>query len=116
MLYDTHEFKICKIIGCNILLTFGDRKETKEHNTITMCSLNIIVYIANRQIDRPILIVASSYRYSGLVAAKNDRAKDRAMSFRILSNNVLVYLVLIANFERNYSKYLLLDSRPNFLT
>lgn len=79
------------MIQCNIVLTFRDSEETKEHNAIAMGSSNVIVYVTNREVDRPVLIMASSYRYSGLVTTKNDRAKDSTMGFRIFSNNVLVY-------------------------
>ena len=51
--------------------------------------LNVIVYVADGKVDRPVLIMPSSYRDSGLIATKNDGAKDGAMGIRVLSNNVL---------------------------
>ena len=70
-------------------LTFRDSEKTKEHNTIAVGSLNVIVYVTDRQINGPILIVPSSYGYGRLIATKNDGTKDRAVSIRILSNNIL---------------------------
>jgi hypothetical protein len=50
---------------------------------------NVIVYVANREINWPVLIVSCSYRYSCFITAKDDGAKNRAMGFRILCNYVL---------------------------
>jgi hypothetical protein len=65
-----------KIIQLAETLTFRNSKETKEHNTIMMCLLDIIVYVANREINRPVLIMSCSYRYRSFITTKNDWAKD----------------------------------------
>jgi hypothetical protein len=69
--------------------TFRDSKETKEHNAVAMCSSEAIMYVSDREIDRPILIMSCSNRYGCFITTKNDGAKDRAVCFRIFSNNVL---------------------------
>jgi hypothetical protein len=73
----------------SITLTFGNSKETKEHNAISMHSLDVVMYVANRKIYGPVFIMSCSYRYSSFVTAEDNGAKDRAMSFRILSNDIL---------------------------
>lgn len=70
-------------------LTFRDSEETKEHNTITMCSSHVIVYVTDGEIKGPVFIVSCSYRYGSFVATENYWAKDRAVRFEILSNYVL---------------------------
>ena len=55
-----------------------------------MCLLDIIVYVADGEINGPIFIVSYSNEYSSLITAENDRAKDRAMGFRILGDDVLM--------------------------
>jgi hypothetical protein len=55
-----------------------------------MCSSNVIVYVAYGKINGPVFIVACSDRYSSLIAAENDRAKNRAMGFWILGNDILM--------------------------
>jgi hypothetical protein len=70
--------------------TFRDCEESKEHNAIAMCPSDAIAYVSDREIDRPVFIMSCSDRYSCFVATENDRAKDRAMCFRIFRNNVLV--------------------------
>ena len=59
-----------------VVLTFRDSEEAKEHNTIAVGLSNVIVYVADGKVDRPVLVIASSYRHSGLIATKNDGAKD----------------------------------------
>ena len=54
-----------------------------------MRSLDLVMYVANRKIYWPVFIMACLYRYSSFVAAENNGAKDEAMSFGILSNNIL---------------------------
>lgn len=71
-------------------LTLRDRKETKKYDTVTMCLSNAIVYITYGKINGPVFVVACSNGYSSLIAAQNDRAKNRAMGFGILSNDVLM--------------------------
>src|SRR5882762_4532021 len=88
LLNETHAL-VNVIIQLDTTITFRDSKEAEEHNTIAMCSLDIIVYIANREINWPVLIVSCSHRYSGFITAKNDGAKDGAIGFRILRNYVL---------------------------
>jgi len=78
------------ILQSYIIHTFRDGKEAKEYNIIAMCSSDIIVNVSNREIDWPVLIVSSSYRYSCLITTKNNWTEDRAMSFRVLSNQILV--------------------------
>jgi hypothetical protein len=72
-----------------IILTFGNGKEAEEHNTIAMRSSDVVMYVANRKIYGPVFIVSRSYRYSSFVAAENNGAKDGAVSFGILSNDIL---------------------------
>lgn len=55
-----------------------------------MCSSNVIVYITYGKINRPVFVVACSNGHSSLIAAENDWAKNRAMGFRILGNDVLM--------------------------
>ena len=43
------------------IYTFGDSKETEEHNTIAMCTSNIVVDVANRKIDQPVLVVSCGH-------------------------------------------------------
>jgi hypothetical protein len=59
-----------------------------------MCSSEAIVQVTNGEIDGPKFIVSYSNGYSSFIAAKNDGAKDGAMGFRILSNNVLTSISL----------------------
>ena len=73
-----------------IIHTFRDGKEAKEYNTIVMCSSDIIVNVSNREIDWPVLVVSCSYRYSCLITSKDNWTEDRAMSFRVFSNQILV--------------------------
>jgi len=80
---------LVNIIQLDIMITFRDSKEAKEHNTIAMCSSDIIVYVSNREINWPVLIVSCSYRYGGFITVKNDGAKDGTIGFRILRNYVL---------------------------
>jgi hypothetical protein len=47
------------------------------------------MYVADRKIYWPVFIMSCRYRYSSFVAAENNGAKDRAMSFGILSNDIL---------------------------
>jgi hypothetical protein len=69
--------------------TFGNSKESEEHNAIAMCSSDVVMYVANRKIYGPVFIMYCSYRYSSFVTAENNRAEDGAVSFRILSNDIL---------------------------
>jgi hypothetical protein len=69
--------------------TFWNIEETKEHNAIAVCSSDAIVYVSDGEIDRPEFVMSCSDRYGCFVATKNDGAKDRAMCFRILGDNVL---------------------------
>jgi hypothetical protein len=59
-----------------------------------MCSSEAIAQVTNGEIDGPIFIVSCSDGYSSFIAAENDGAKDGAMGFRILSNNVLMSISL----------------------
>lgn len=54
-----------------------------------MCSSDVIVYVANGEINGPIFIVACSDRNSGLVTSENDWAEDRAMRLWITCNYIL---------------------------
>jgi hypothetical protein len=71
------------------ILTFWDHKEAKEHKAVAMCSSEVVVYVANRKVNGPILIMSSSHRYSGLVATKDDRTEDSAVGTWIFSNDIL---------------------------
>ena len=95
--------------------TFRDSEETKEHNAIVMCSSEAIVYVSNREIDRPVFVMSCSDRYSCFIATENDGAKDRAMRFRILGNNVLNTMSISLN-KRGDSKNLLPVSKANLRT
>lgn len=53
-----------------------------------MCLLDVIVYIANGEIDRPIFIVACSNRYHDLVTSKDDWAEYWAMHLQIFHNYI----------------------------
>jgi hypothetical protein len=79
----------CCMCAYNVTLTFGNSKETEEHNTIAMCSSDVVMCVANRKIYGPVFVMSCSYRYSSFVTAEDNGAKDRAMSFRILSNDIL---------------------------
>jgi len=54
-----------------------------------MRSSDIIVYVANRQVNRPVCIVTCTDGYCSFVTAENDRAENGAMRLRILRNDVL---------------------------
>jgi hypothetical protein len=54
-----------------------------------MCSSDVIVYVTNRQVNRPVLVVTCADGYCSFVAAENDRAKNGTMRLRILRNDVL---------------------------
>ena len=77
-----------------------------------MCSSEIIVYDANRQVNGPVCIVTCTDGDCCFVAAKNDRAENRAMHLWILCNDVLKS----EQYQFTSSKYngedLLLVSRP----
>jgi hypothetical protein len=77
------------IMKLNVTLTLRDSKETKEYNAIAMCSSDVIVYVTDGEVNRPVLVVSGSYRYGSFITAENDRAKDRAVAFVILRNYVL---------------------------
>jgi hypothetical protein len=94
--------------------TFRYSEETKEHNTIAMCSSSIIVYVTYGEIKGPVFIVSRSHRYSSFIATKDYWAKDRAVRSGILSNYVLTTVMSAS--ERDDAADLLLDSRPNFRT
>jgi hypothetical protein len=95
--------------------TFRNSKETKEHNAIAMCSSEAIAYVSNGEIDRPVFVMSCSNRYSCFIATKNDGAKDRAMRFRILGNNVLNATIITLN-KRGDSDNLLPVSKANLQT
>ena len=71
-------------------LTFWDSEEAQEHNTIMMCSSDVVVYITNRYVDGPVLIVSCSYGYCSFITTKNNWAKNSTMGFGILGNNILL--------------------------
>ena len=58
-----------------MVLTFGNSEKAEEYNTITMGSSDVIVYVANGEINGPIFIMACSDRYHHLVASENDWAE-----------------------------------------
>jgi hypothetical protein len=62
--------------------TFWDSEEAKEHNAIAMCSPDAVVYITNRKIDGPVLVVSCGNRYSSFITTEDNRAKHRAMGLR----------------------------------
>ena len=72
-----------------IIHTFRNGKEAKKYNTVAMCPSDVIVDVSNREIDWPILVVSRSYRYCCFITAQNNRTKDSAVSFRVLSNQIL---------------------------
>jgi hypothetical protein len=51
---------------------------------------DVIVYVANRQVNRPVRIITGTNRYCSLVAAENDRAEDRAMRLRMITRDVVL--------------------------
>lgn len=67
---------LANICANSIMLTFGNSKETEEHNAIAVHSLDVVMYVANRKIYGPVFIMSRSYRYSSFVAAENNGAKD----------------------------------------
>jgi hypothetical protein len=54
-----------------------------------MCSSDIIAYVADGQINRPIVVCACSNGYSSLVTAENNWAEYRAVCLGILRDYVL---------------------------
>jgi len=92
--------------------TFRDSEETKEHNAIAMCSSEAIEYVSDREIDRPVFIVSRSDRYSCFITTENDGAKDRAMRFRILGNNVLNTMSVSLNINEVIARTYRLFPRP----
>ena len=50
---------------------------------------DIVVDIANRHVDRPIFIVASANRDSGLIASKDNWDEHGAVRLWIISNYIL---------------------------
>jgi hypothetical protein len=96
------------------MLTFGDSKETEEHNAIAMCSSDVVVYVANRKIYGPVLIMSCSYRYSSFVAAKNNGAKDGAMSLG--SSAIISFMQQVLILDQRDGEDLLPASKPNFRT
>ena len=59
-----------------ITLTFGNSKETKEHNAIAVHLSDVVMYVANRKIYGPVFIMSCSYRYSSFVAGEDNGAKE----------------------------------------
>jgi hypothetical protein len=51
--------------------------------------LDVIVYVADGEINRPIVVGGCSNGYSSLVAAENNWAEYQAMCLRILCDYVL---------------------------
>lgn len=45
---------------------------------------DIIVYVANRQVNRPIRVITCTNGYCSLVATENDWAENRAMRLRMI--------------------------------
>jgi hypothetical protein len=96
--------------------TFRDSEETQEHDTIGVCSSEAIVYVPNGEIDRPIFIMSCSNRYCRFITTKNDGAKDRAMHFRIFSNNVLNTMHISLRLKGDSRQNPLPVSKPNLRT
>jgi hypothetical protein len=51
---------------------------------------DVIAYVANGQINRPVCVITCTNGYCSLVAAENDRAENRAMRLRMILRNVVL--------------------------
>lgn len=54
-----------------------------------MCTAYIIVYVSDRQVDWPVLVMTGADRDGRLVAAKNDGNKHRPGGIWVFSDQVL---------------------------
>jgi hypothetical protein len=77
-----------------------------------MCSSEIIVYVANRQVNGPVCVVTCTDGDCSFIAAKNDGAENRAMRLWILRNDVLKSEQYQFTSSKDNSKDSLLVSRP----
>jgi len=80
-----------------------------------MCSPDVVVYVADGQIDGPVLVISCTDRYSSFIATEDNRAKDGAMTLGILSDNILKLWVSILG-HRHCTEDLPLGSKPNSQT
>ena len=71
-------------------LTFWNRKESEQHDTIMMGTAYIIVDVANGHIDGPVFVLTSSDRHSSFITTQNDWNEHCTMHLRIFRDNVLV--------------------------
>jgi hypothetical protein len=72
-----------------MILTFRNGKKTEEHNAIAMRSLDVVMYVADRKTYWPVFIMSCCYGYRSFVPAENNGGNNGAMSFGILSNDIL---------------------------
>jgi hypothetical protein len=51
---------------------------------------DVIVYVANGQVNRPVCIITCANRYCSLVTAENDWAENRAMCVPMILRNFVL--------------------------
>lgn len=74
---------------CNGEPTFRDGQEAYHDDGVPVCTVHIIVNIANRSIQWIIFILASCDRYGGLVAPKYNRNEHRPVVPLVLGDDIL---------------------------
>ena len=61
------------------MLTFWDWQEPNQDECILMSSLQVIMYVSNREVHQVVLMLAGPNRSNRFITAKYDRDKHRSM-------------------------------------
>lgn len=72
-----------------LVRTLRNRQKPKKNKAITVSSTRIIVYVADRKVNRVIFDITGPHRHGGLIAAGYCGNKKCAVRLRILSNDIL---------------------------
>ena len=70
-------------------LTFGNGEKRNDDNAVSMRTTCSVVDVAYRRVQRIVLVLPCGDGYSGLVAPQDDGHEGRAVSSRVLRDDVL---------------------------